>query len=81
MQLSLAKKASPKGTCPRSDGNRSKGVRSRTQSVSETPSVNWEVGGRSFVSQLASFDLVAFQLGHLVFSFANRIVPRDEQLR
>jgi hypothetical protein len=53
------------------------------QSASGTSPANG-AGGRpstSYISQLVSLILVAFQLGHLVFSFANRVVPRDEQLR
>lgn len=34
--------------------------------------------GHSLVSQLSSLSLVTFQPSHLVFSFANRVVPRDK---
>jgi len=53
----------------------------RAQSVSEAPEVCTGGCGRSFVPQLASFSLATFQFGHLVFSFANCVVPGDKQLR
>ena len=31
-----------------------------------------------FVSQLVSLRLTTFRLGHLVFSFANRLAPHNE---